>query len=237
VLVCLATLGVIAFNWIVATGRSGPTPDLVSNAYPTLLTPANYAFTIWALIYVGVAAFSVYQLRGAAADELQPVRTPYILSCALNCAWLFFWQAGAVGVCLVVMLALLACLVVIVRQVRDVSANGSMLLARAPFGIYCGWITVAAAANFAILLASRGIEPGPLVVSLLILVIAAIGVAARLWARNYFFPLAVAWGLTAIAVRQSGHTLIVVACAVGVVACLIAAVSFVMDLRSTSAEA
>ena len=112
-----------------------------------------------------------------------------------------------------------------------------MLLARAPFGIYCGWIMVAAAANLAIVLASRGIEPGPVLVSLLILAIAAFGVAVRLWARNYFFPLAVAWGLTAVAVKQSGHTLIVVACALGVVASLIAAVSFVMDLRSSSAEA
>jgi hypothetical protein len=69
--------------------------------------------------------------------------------------------------------------------------------------------------------------------TLLILLAATVAVVVRIKLINYFFPLAVAWGLTAIAVKQSGQTIIVAAAAFGVVACLIASLSFVMGLPST----
>ncbi len=63
VLVLVATLGTIVFNALAATGHiNGVTPEMVSGKYPTVVTPAGYAFTIWSLIYVGLLAFSVYQL-------------------------------------------------------------------------------------------------------------------------------------------------------------------------------
>jgi hypothetical protein len=45
--------------------------------------------------------------------------------------------------------------------------------------------------------------------------------------------LAIAWALTGIGVKQSGHTLIVTAAALGTIACLIATCSFVMNLNSS----
>jgi hypothetical protein len=71
----------------------------------------------------------------------------------------------------------------------------------------------------------------------LILVAAALGVLIRIRLTNYFYPLAVAWALTAIAVKQSGQTAVVVACAMGVIACLIATLSFVMSLNSSESRA
>jgi hypothetical protein len=62
-------------------------------------------------------------------------------------------------------------------------------------------------------------------------------VIIRLKLANYFYPLAIAWALTAIAVKQSGKTLIVAAAAVGVIACLIAALSFVMNMPSSEKRA
>ena len=50
-LVPLATLGTIAFNWLAAVGRvNGVSPDVISDKYPTPITPAGYAFSIWSLI-------------------------------------------------------------------------------------------------------------------------------------------------------------------------------------------
>jgi hypothetical protein len=54
--------------------------------------------------------------------------------------------------------------------------------------------------------------------------------------RDYFFPLAVAWALTAIAVKQSGNTAIVVATAVGVVICIVTAGTVVVNLKDSSSE-
>ncbi|HKP69512.1 MAG TPA: hypothetical protein VJV05_09525, partial [Pyrinomonadaceae bacterium] len=88
-LVLAATIGVLVFNWLAATGRLGGTDtEAISAKYQTLVTPGGYAFSIWSLIYVGLLAFSVYQLLPSNVSRFRPVRTLYILTCALNCAWL-----------------------------------------------------------------------------------------------------------------------------------------------------
>ena len=66
----------------------------------------------------------------------------------------------------------------------------------------------------------------------LIMIAAAMAVFIRLKFTNYFYPLAIAWALTAIAIQQSGQTWIVLAAAAGVIACLIASLSFVMNMRA-----
>ena len=63
---------------------------------------------------------------------------------------------------------------------------------------------------------------------------AALAVIVRLKLQNYLYPLAIAWAATAIAVKQSGNTAIVVASSVCVIVCLVMAVSFVMDQKSTT---
>ena len=69
---------------------------------------------------------------------------------------------------------------------------------------------------------------------MLIALAVSVAVFVRLRFYNLLFPMAVAWALTGIAVKQSGNTAIVVACAVGVIACLIATLSFVVNLPSHS---
>ena len=53
-LVLAATLGVIGFNALASMGYvNGVTPGEISDNYPTSITPAGYAFSIWSLIYLG----------------------------------------------------------------------------------------------------------------------------------------------------------------------------------------
>jgi hypothetical protein len=68
----------------------------------------------------------------------------------------------------------------------------------------------------------------PLVGSLAILVLTAAAVAVPILIRNFFFPVAAAWAMTAIAVEQSMHTSLVVSAAFGVIISLVAALSFVV---------
>jgi len=75
-----------------------------------------------------------------------------------------------------------------------------------------------------------------LLAAALVLLAAALAILVRWKLTNYFYPIAVAWALTAIAVKQSGQTLIVVAAAIGVIACLIASLSFVMNLNSSESR-
>jgi len=240
VLVLAATIGTIAFNWLAAAGRvNGVTPGEISDKYPTVITPAGYAFVIWSLIYVGLLAFSILQMLPNRLGVYRSVRSAYILSCALNCAWIFFWHSDQMAICLAIIVFLLGTLTYIVATIRRLDSMADNWLVKAPFGTYLGWVNAATLINFAVLLRSEGIDLGSLETALgagLVLLAAAFGVFIRVKLINYFAPLAIAWALTAIAVKQSGKTIIVAAAAAGVVACLIAAMSFVMKLKGSLDE-
>lgn len=238
ILVVAATIGVIVFNWLASTGvLGGVDTGAISDKYPTRITPAGYAFAIWSLIYLGLIAFSIYQALARNLERFRPVRTVYILSCAANCAWLYFWHQDAILICLPVIFILLASLAYINIKLQNTESNGEYWLAKVPFGIYFGWVSVATILNTTIALVYLNIRLSDSATNLagagLILIAMVLGIIVRWKMRNYFYPLAIAWALTAIAVKQSGQTLIVAAAAIGVIACLIAALSFVMEMKSS----
>src|SRR5688572_30707091 len=135
-LVPLATLGTIAFNWLAAAGRvNGVTPSEISDKYPTPITPAGYAFSIWSLIYVGLIAFSIYQLLPKNAARFRNVRSLYILTCALNCGWIYMWHSDQIAICLVLIFLLAVCLFLINLSLRNTDGMGEYWFAKAPFGI------------------------------------------------------------------------------------------------------
>ena len=242
ILVLVATLGMIVYNALAATGYvNGVTPAEISDKYPTVLTPAGYAFSIWTLIYIGLVAFSVYQLLPNSLVRFRPVRSLYVISCLLNCAWIYFWHNDQIAVCLAIILSLLATLIFIIAlfSKEEVGAGGD-LFTKIPFGIYAGWVTAASLVNFVIFLRFLGValEAGvwSAIASGLIMLATAAAVAVRWRLKNYLFPMSIAWAATAIAVKQSGNTAIVVAAAVCVIVCLVTTLSFVMDQKTFDYE-
>jgi hypothetical protein len=238
-LALVATIATIGFNAISSVGLlNGTTPAEISNRYLTPVTPAGFTFSIWSLIYVGLLAFGIYQVFPTKDRRFQPVRTLYILSCALNCAWIYFWHHEQILICLLIIASLLCVLNLINFKLPQPETTGEYWLTRAPFSIYAGWVTVATLVNFAVLLVYLKVELSGQVwtATAVSLIAAAVCVAVffRFRYYNLLFPLPVAWALTGIAVKQSGNTAIVVACAVGVIACLIATLSFVVNLPSHS---
>lgn len=238
ILVLAATAGTIIFNWLAAAGRvGGVTPAEISQKYQTMVTPAGYAFAIWSLIYLGLVAFSIYQILPANLAKYRNLRSLYIVTCALNCGWIYFWHNDQIAICMLLIAALAVTLFMINIGLRSTDSSGEYWMVKAPFSIYFGWVTAATLVSFSILLEylrvdlSASAETWLAVV--LILFAGALGVLMRRRLNNDLYPLAIAWALTAIAVKQSGNTLIVVAAAIGVIACLIATLSFVVNLPST----
>ena len=239
ILILVATIATIAFNGLAATGYvNGVTPEVISDKYPTVLTPAGYAFTIWSLIYVGLLAFSIYQLLPRNVLRFRPVRTLYVVSCFLNCAWIYFWHREQIAICLVLIFALLMSLIFMLILFRRSGADSGPLFTKAVFGIYAGWVTAATLVSFTIFLKHMGVELSAgmwnALGALCLLFAAGLAVLVRLKLQNYLYPLAIAWAATAIAVKQSGNTAIVVAASVCVIVCLVMAVSFVMDQKSST---
>lgn len=237
-LVPLATLGTIAFNWLAAIGHvNGVSPSDISDKYPTPVTPASYAFSIWSLIYLGMIAFSIYQLLPVNAARFRNIRSLYIMTCALNCGWIYMWHSDQIAISLLLIFLLAVCLFLINLTLRETTGLGGFWFAKAPFGLYFGWVTAATLVNFAILLIHWNVSISASAWTWigvgLILFAAALGVIIRIRLVNYLYPLAIAWALAAIGVKQSGQTFIVVAAAFGTIACLIATLSFVVGLPST----
>jgi hypothetical protein len=240
VLFILATVATIVFNALAAMGYvNGVTPAEISDRLPTIITPAGYAFSIWSLIYLGLLTFSVYQALPGNLERFRGVRTLYIASCVLNCAWIYFWHHGYVGVCALLIVALAVVLIAIVSYYGTATDFIEALIVKATFGIYAGWVTVASIVNIFVYLRSLGSDAaqsvGLGITAVIIATAAAVAVTWKL--ANYLYPLAVAWALTAIAVNQSGKTGLVVACSGGVIMCLLLATSFILAYPSTATPA
>lgn len=237
ILVIVATFGVIFINYLAGSGYlNGQTPETVSNKYPTLITPAGYAFAIWSLIYLGLAAFGVFQALPKNTGRFANIRTVYILNCAANCVWLYFWHYEQILASLAAMFVLLGTLVFINVKLLKTESATEYWLARVPFGIYFGWITVATILNFSVALVYLGVKTSDfstgVLASILIVAAALLGIIIRFRLVSVAYPLTIAWALTAIAVKQGGQTMIVLCAAFGVIALLVAALSILMQTKT-----
>ena len=230
-LVMLATAATIVFNALAATGFiNGITPKEISDRYPTVLTPAGYAFSTWTLIYLCLAIFSVMQVLPRNYERFAGIRTLYIVTCVLNCGWIFFWHHDHPVICLFVIALLAATLVFLLVRSHSIGSR----IVKMTFGLYAGWVTVAAMVNLFVVFDVIGMGQRTDLLTVLgviaIVIASAIGLYVALKLKNYIYPLAVAWALTAIAINQGANTAIVVACAIGVIVTLLAALSFVIYL-------
>jgi hypothetical protein len=214
----LALLAVIAINALAnLLPLGGRTTGEVSGMFPTLFTPAPFTFSIWAVIYLGLTVFVVYQLlplsrSNPAISRIGPL---FAISCILNIAWLFAWHFLNLGLSVIIIVALLLTLIVIYLRIRvpGHEPRGLERLAlRAPFSIYLGWISVATIANTSVWLQARnwtgwGIpEPGW---ALIMLAVSALLAYLMLLRRNdSLFSLVIIWALAGIAAAQSETPLV-----------------------------
>jgi hypothetical protein len=80
-----------------------------------LITPANYAFAIWGLIYVGLIAYGVYQLRPAQRQDpdIQTVNRWLIVACVAQMLWIGLFTLKyftlSIPAMLVILGSLIAC--------------------------------------------------------------------------------------------------------------------------------
>lgn len=233
-IVIAATLVTIIFNAMAGAGYINNVPtNEPSDIMPTVITPAGYAFSIWGLIYLGLIAFSIYQALPSKLSRFTNIRSLYILSCLLNCAWLFGWHRFMYGICAVIIILLCIVLMIIAAKFKDPVSRIDAVMTKGVFGLYAGWVTAASLVGLVIYLRSvfTDLQPSAWnIIGVAAIILAAImAVIVRWKLLNYIYPLAIAWAVTAISVKQSGNTPIVVVGALAVIAGLISAVSFVMD--------
>jgi hypothetical protein len=186
----------------------------VSDAYPTLITPAGYVFAIWGIIYVLLGVFVVYQALPSQKDKhfQKKIDWLFVLSSLFNVVWLFLWQSENLGWSVVAMFLLLASLILVYLRLdigKSAVSLKEKLAVYLPFSVYLGWITIASIANVSAWLVSVnwdgfGISPETwaTLVVIVALVITLLVVATR---RDVAYGLVIIWALVGIAVKQSGN--------------------------------
>lgn len=186
----------------------------VSERYPTVLTPAGYAFSIWGLIYLLLLGFAGYQWYSRAKKENREVidRTGYyfILANLANASWVIAWVNGLIAVSAGFILILLGSLIRLVQRLNLEKWDAPfpiILFVWWPVVIYFGWVILAAILNIQVFIVSLGWDQQTLTAEIFGAVFIALGTAVYLYliySRNLRESAAVgAWGLAAIAAKQS----------------------------------
>ena len=182
--------------------------------HATLIAPHGPAFSVWLVIYVGMAGYVVWQWLPRATTSVwaSATRVPAAISLALNGIWLQAAFAGLLGVSVLVMAGILVSLCWIVTIGKQLPKEGrqELVWVQVTCGLYLGWICVATVANVAAWLVDLGVPPtgenavGLTVVMLLVVVVLAAVVlrSTTMVGFQIGFTCTVAWGLAWVGVAR-----------------------------------
>ncbi|MBG0787124.1 MAG: tryptophan-rich sensory protein [Anaerolineaceae bacterium] len=205
---------------------NGLTTGEISDAYPILFVPAGYVFSIWGLIYLGLAAFAVYSVTkmGLADPRVDAVAGWVVASNLFNFVWIFLWHYEQFPLTLVAMSGLLVSLLTIYVKLRvglEKRSWQGKLLVDTPFGIYLGWVTVATVANISQVLYVLGWRGAPLsepLWTVIMLVVASLlGVLMIFLRKEVAYPLVLVWAFVGIWIKQGATPLVAMTALVGAI--------------------
>lgn len=214
----IAIIGTLIVNtWSNLAPPQGRTiGDLANTVFrDVLIIPANYAFAIWGLIYLGLLAYGIYQLRVTQQDRpiLQAVDYSLIVACIAQIAWIFLFLYEQFWLSVIAMLAILVPLIVAYLQIRPNQRRWTRTekwCVQRPFSLYLGWISVATIVNIAIALFTinwNGWGLTPETWTIIMMAIATvIGAILAVQYLATVFTGVIIWALIAIAVAQSAAT-------------------------------
>lgn len=211
----IAFVIVLIMNYLSTTGFfNNNTNKTVSDRYHNLFTPAGYAFSIWALIYLALLAFIIFGIavrnRSPQNNFIPNIGWWFIISCLANSFWIISFSFEWIGLSVLVMAVLLLSLVMIMFATdMEISDPPFQRVAFVwwPFALYAGWVSVALIANVAVWLTKIGWQGGGISQAgwaVTMMAVAGLLSIVITWTRNLReFTAPVIWGLIAIGVANS----------------------------------
>lgn len=204
-LAVLATALAFVSSPLLVPGFDGFEPDQFPiPQHDPPVQPAGYAFAIWGVIYAWLVASAAFGLAARAnAPDWGEMRPYLALSLGVGAAWLPVAQVSPVLATVLIGLMLGLALAALRRAPRL-----DRWWARAPVGLYAGWLTAASAVALGLMLAGYGLLGGP--AAAVICLLLAFGLAWWVLGRLPDCPeyaIGVAWALIGVAVANLGsHT-------------------------------
>ena len=211
--VILTIIGTIAINGLAnALPINGQNTGEISDRFQVYFVPAGYVFSIWGLIYLGLIAFAIFQALPAQRENPRLRATGWWITLGglANIVWIFLWHYEQFPLTLIAMLVLLGTLIVTYLRLeigRTSAPAAETWLARLPFSIYLGWITVATVANVTSLLDylkwdGFGIAPETWMIVVLAAVL-AIAVLMNFARRDIAYAMVILWALAGISIKHA----------------------------------
>lgn len=202
ILTLTAAVAFIALSYAAPDFR-GYSTDQMPLAEPNPpVQPAGYAFAIWGVIYLWLLISAGYGLlQRAESPQWDAHRWPLTASMVLGAGWLWIAVQSPVLATVSILAMLGLALLALARTPRQ-----EFWLARAPVGLYAGWLTAASFVSLGVVLAGYGLLGSGRIAAIAMIVLAAVvaaGVMLRLRPGGAY-PFAAGWGLAGIAVANAG---------------------------------
>ena len=186
-----------------------------------LITPANYAFAIWGVIYLGLFAFAIYQALPNQRENLILQKLGYKLALAslAQIIWIFCFLYRQFALSFVLMVAILISLIWAYLSLPTSSTKQrDKWFIAIPVSTYLAWISVATIVNGAIVLEYwqwNGWGLSPQIWTVIMLLVAGVIGFSMAVKKNVAFVGVYIWALMAISVKNY-HATMVFGTAVGI---------------------
>ncbi|HEY3334721.1 MAG TPA: TspO/MBR family protein [Candidatus Limnocylindrales bacterium] len=198
----------------------------ISDRFHVYVIPAGYVFAIWGVIYLLLAAYTVWQALPRNRDDatLRSLGWLPAITGALNATWVLLFQYEVFALTIPVMLALLVTLIAIHLRLwerRDAIHGMAFWLVRVPFSVYLGWITIATIANIAQAGAALGIVApagaSPIIAAAVLLLGLAIATRFVHRFRDAAYGLVIVWAYVGIVVKERDTPIVALVAAGGAI--------------------
>ena len=177
-----------------------------------LITPANYAFAIWGIIYLGLISFGVYQILPAQKNNplLRQIGYKIAIPSIAQIVWVFCFLYRQYVFSFIAMLGILLPLLgaYLCLPFPHTTIKQKWLI-RIPISVYLSWIVLATILNGAIALESgqwNGWGISSQIWTIVMLSIAAfITHLVTIPRLDFAYAIVFVWGLIAIAIKNSNY--------------------------------
>lgn len=176
-----------------------------------LITPANYAFIIWGVIYAGLIIYAGYQSRRKQRGQLmiKRINVCLIVACVAQMGWIYLFTLQHYWWSVVAMAVILLALIAAYSELDDdqyLADSRRKRRVHGPISIYLAWISVATVVNIASALYASGFRElglsGSVWTAIMVIVANLIASLALVLRRDLTFALVFIWADVAIAQRH-----------------------------------
>lgn len=209
--VSLALLGLFFITLLVnALGArgffNGKGQAEVSANYQSYITPNNFAFSIWGVIYSLLLVTLIYlflqRTDPAVATVIDSVSGLFVIASILNMAWIVSFSYEKMGISTIFIFGMMLSLMTIIERLYALSPSFVRSLTSLSFSLYASWVLIATFINFATFFIQKewnrfGLSDSFWTIVILLLTILFASSYVFIY-QNAVFPIALAWAFYGI---------------------------------------